>query len=147
MKPTQPSMQKVQAAVEEYCRDHHRFSFDPASPVVRLHEPTFGADEIMAAVECLLTTRVTLGDKVKSFEKEFAGRYGWSHAVMNNSGSSANLLAVAAIANPETKDGLKPGDEVATQGVFLIDSQAQLAGTSSLLFPVGAVAPAAGHQH
>jgi len=43
--------------------------------------------------------------------------------------------------------GLKPGDEVATQGVFLIDSQAQLAGTSSLLFPVGAVAPAAGHQH
>lgn len=43
--------------------------------------------------------------------------------------------------------GLKSGDEVATQGVFLVDSQAQLAGTSSLLFPVGAVAPAAGHQH
>ena len=37
--------------------------------------------------------------------------------------------------------GLKPGDEVATQGVFLIDSQAQLAGTPSLLFPTGAVAP------
>jgi len=43
--------------------------------------------------------------------------------------------------------GLKPGDEVATQGVFLIDSQAQLAGTPSLLFPKGAVAPAAAHQH
>jgi membrane fusion protein, copper/silver efflux system len=43
--------------------------------------------------------------------------------------------------------GLNPGDEVATQGVFLIDSQAQLAGTSSLLFPQGAVAPAGGHQH
>jgi Cu(I)/Ag(I) efflux system membrane fusion protein len=45
--------------------------------------------------------------------------------------------------------GLKPGDEVATQGVFLVDSQAQLAGTQSLLFPVGAVAPAASqpHQH
>ncbi|MBN9698571.1 MAG: efflux RND transporter periplasmic adaptor subunit, partial [Zoogloea sp.] len=43
--------------------------------------------------------------------------------------------------------GLKPGDEVATQGVFLIDSQAQLAGTPSLLFPNGAVAPAAAHQH
>ena len=27
--------------------------------------------------------------------------------------------------------GLKPGDEVATQGAFLIDSQAQLAGTLS----------------
>jgi Cu(I)/Ag(I) efflux system membrane fusion protein len=43
--------------------------------------------------------------------------------------------------------GLKAGDEVATQGVFLIDSQAQLAGTPSLLFPNGAAAPAAAHQH
>ena len=45
--------------------------------------------------------------------------------------------------------GLKPGDEVATQGVFLIDSQAQLAGTPSLLFPQGAVAqtPAPAHVH
>jgi Cu(I)/Ag(I) efflux system membrane fusion protein len=37
--------------------------------------------------------------------------------------------------------GLAVGDEVATQGGFLIDSQAQLAGTASLLFPEGAVAP------
>ena len=43
--------------------------------------------------------------------------------------------------------GLKPGDEVATQGAFLIDSQAQLAGTPSLLFPHGALAPAPAHQH
>lgn len=106
------SMQNVRAAVEEYCRQHHHFEFDPKNPVVRLHEPTFGADDIMAALECLLTTRVTLGDKVKKFEKEFASKYGWAHGVMNNSGSSANLLAVAAVANPETKDGLKPGDEV-----------------------------------
>jgi Cu(I)/Ag(I) efflux system membrane fusion protein len=38
--------------------------------------------------------------------------------------------------------GLKAGDEIATQGLFLIDSQAQLAGTPSLLFPDGAVGPA-----
>lgn len=37
--------------------------------------------------------------------------------------------------------GLQPGDEVAAQGAFLIDSQAQLAGTPSLLFPRGAAAP------
>ncbi len=43
--------------------------------------------------------------------------------------------------------GLAPGDEVATQGAFLIDSQAQLAGTPSLLFPLGATAPAPAHQH
>ena len=43
--------------------------------------------------------------------------------------------------------GLAAGDEVATQGAFLIDSQAQLAGTPSLLYPVGASAPAPAHQH
>ena len=43
--------------------------------------------------------------------------------------------------------GLAAGDEVATQGAFLIDSQAQLAGTPSLLFPSGATAPAAAHVH
>lgn len=45
--------------------------------------------------------------------------------------------------------GLKAGDEVATQGLFLVDSQAQLAGSPSLLFPAGAVSspPAPAHQH
>lgn len=43
--------------------------------------------------------------------------------------------------------GLAPGDEVATQGAFLVDSQAQLAGSPSLLYPQGAAAPAPAHQH
>jgi len=43
--------------------------------------------------------------------------------------------------------GLSPGDRVATQGAFLIDSQAQLAGTPSLLYPSGAAAPVSGHEH
>ncbi|MBI5940689.1 MAG: efflux RND transporter periplasmic adaptor subunit [Caulobacterales bacterium] len=43
--------------------------------------------------------------------------------------------------------GLQAGDQVAAQGSFLIDSQAQLAGSPSLLFPVGAAAPAPAHQH
>ncbi|MBA2479266.1 MAG: efflux RND transporter periplasmic adaptor subunit [Planctomycetes bacterium] len=38
--------------------------------------------------------------------------------------------------------GLSAGDVVATQGAFLIDSQAQLAGTPCLLFPDGSVPPA-----
>lgn len=45
------------------------------------------------------------------------------------------------------RSGLKAGDQVATQGAFLIDAQAQLAGTPSLLFPTGAGAAPAAHQH
>jgi Cu(I)/Ag(I) efflux system membrane fusion protein len=43
--------------------------------------------------------------------------------------------------------GLNAGDEVATQALFLIDSQAQLAGTASLLFPDGSLNTAPTHQH
>ncbi|MFZ9746515.1 MAG: efflux RND transporter periplasmic adaptor subunit [Opitutaceae bacterium] len=35
------------------------------------------------------------------------------------------------------RHGVRPGDEVAARGAFLIDSQAQLAGQPSLLFPAG----------
>jgi CDP-6-deoxy-D-xylo-4-hexulose-3-dehydrase len=99
-------------AVEAYCAADFGYSFDPKNPIVRLHEPTFSAGEINAALECLLSTYVTMGPKVKKFEEVFASTFGWTDGVMNNSGSSANLLAVAALANPATKDGLKPGDEV-----------------------------------
>lgn len=102
----------VHASVDAYCKANQVGTFNPAAPKVRLHEPTFSADEINAALDCMLTTHVTMGPKVKAFERAFADQFGWKHGVMNNSGSSANLLAIAALANPECPEGLKPGDEV-----------------------------------
>lgn len=98
--------------IEEYCEKYYRFAFDPAQPVVRLHEPTFGANEIIAAIDVLLSTRVTMGPKVRDFEREFAAAFKFAHGISNNSGSSANLLAVAALCNAATPDRLQPGDEV-----------------------------------
>lgn len=109
---TDKLLEDVRASVTAYCRARHDFSFKPDKPVVRLHEPTFSGEEINAALECMLTTHVTMGAKVKAFERQFADKYGFKNGIMVNSGSSANLLAVAALANPQTKDGLKPGDEV-----------------------------------
>jgi CDP-4-dehydro-6-deoxyglucose reductase, E1 len=102
----------IHAGVDAYCRETYDFSFDPENPVVRLHEPTFAAQEINAAVDVLLSNRVTMGPKVKAFEREFAEAFTFNYGIMNNSGSSANLLAVAALTNVEIKDRLKPGDEV-----------------------------------
>jgi CDP-4-dehydro-6-deoxyglucose reductase, E1 len=86
--------------------------FDPARPVVKLHEATYDDEEIWEVLQCLVRTEVTMGPKVKRFEQEFAKRFGHRHAVMVNSGSSANLLAVAGLANEATENRLKPGDEV-----------------------------------
>lgn len=58
----------------------------------------------------------TMGVKVKEFEKKFAEKFGTKYSVFSNSGSSANLLAVAALfyrkGNP-----LKAGDEVIVPAV------------------------------
>jgi CDP-6-deoxy-D-xylo-4-hexulose-3-dehydrase len=53
-----------------------------------------------------------MGAKVKKFEGDFVSAFKYGHGVMNNSGSSANLLAIASITNLVTEDGLRPGDEV-----------------------------------
>jgi|SRR6185312_2292881 len=105
-------LRQVHDSVAAYCAAEHDYAFKADAPVVRLHEPTFSTEEIVAALDCMLTTQVTMGAKVKTFERQFADKYGFGHGTMVNSGSSANLLAVAVIANPETKDGLRPGDEV-----------------------------------
>lgn len=81
----------------------------------------------------------------------------WKIAGRDDSGRTRFELAPLAL-GPRLEDengndlyvvraGLKPGDEVVTQGAFLVDSQAQLAGTPSLLFPQGATAPAPAHAH
>ena len=98
--------------IADYCKQNHNFYFDPKNPVVRLHEPTFGAEEINAFLDQMLTTKVTMGKEVRKFEEKYAKEFGNKYAVMNNSGSSANLLAISAIANPLTKNNLKAGDEV-----------------------------------
>jgi CDP-6-deoxy-D-xylo-4-hexulose-3-dehydrase len=76
-----------------------------------------GEKEIAAAKAVLDSGFVTMGKLCARFEQEFATYLGVKHAVMVNSGSSANLLALFALANPLlAPDGgrrrLASGDEV-----------------------------------
>jgi dTDP-4-amino-4,6-dideoxygalactose transaminase len=76
-----------------------------------------GAEEISAAKAVLDSGFVTMGKLCAQFEREFAAYIGVKHAVMVNSGSSANLLALFALANPMLapnggRRSLQPGDEV-----------------------------------
>lgn len=102
----------LRRAVAAAWKEHAPRPFNPLGPVVKLHEATYDDAEILAFLDCLLRTEVTMGPRVRRFEEEFARKFGRRHAVMVNSGSSANLLAVSALCNPVVKDRLKPGDEV-----------------------------------
>src|SRR3990167_7850579 len=112
MKDRDALLNTIQDNIKTYCDQAFDFSFNPSQPMVRLHEPTVSADEINAALLTMLSTYTTMGKKVKAFEKQYAHEVSTHYAVMSNSGSSANLLAVAALSNPFTRDHLKPGDEV-----------------------------------
>lgn len=104
-------LQKAYELISSYCLDNYSFKSEFKNKV-RLHEPTFDQDEILDALDVLLSTRVTMGPIVKNFEKKFLTKYFYGNAITNNSGSSANLLAIAALSNPDYRNHLKPGDEV-----------------------------------
>lgn len=72
---------------------------------------TFGEDEKKAMHQVIESDLFSMGDNVKEFEKQFAEFFGKDYAVMVNSGSSANLIAVASLFYRQAY-GLKAGDEV-----------------------------------
>jgi len=56
----------------------------------------FSEKEYIAAVQTLLDEWLILGEKGRKFESEFAKELGCKYGIMTNSGSSANLLMLAA---------------------------------------------------
>jgi CDP-6-deoxy-D-xylo-4-hexulose-3-dehydrase len=77
---------------------------------------TWGDEEIAAINAVVARGRFTMGAEVAEFEREFAAYFGAEHAVMVNSGSSANLVAVAALFFKSDRP-LQRGDEVIVPAV------------------------------
>jgi CDP-4-dehydro-6-deoxyglucose reductase, E1 len=73
--------------------------------------PTWGDQENLALQKVIQSGLFTMGEQVAAFESEFAQYFGMKHAVMVNSGSSANLLAVASLFYKKDNP-LKADDEV-----------------------------------
>lgn len=75
----------------------------------------FDAAELQSLVDSSLDFWLTTGRFATQFEKEFAQFFGLRHAVLVNSGSSANLVAISALTSSQLgRKALKPGDEVIT---------------------------------
>ena len=79
---------------------------------------TWDQTEYAALQDVITSGMFTMGPKVFEFEKQFASYLGAKHCVMVNSGSSANLLMVAALFYSKNPDlALKPGNEVIVPAV------------------------------
>lgn len=76
-----------------------------------LASSTWGEEERQAILEVMDGDIYTMGKRVRQFEEKFADYFGMKYAVMANSGSSANLIAVASLFYKK-ENPLKKGDEV-----------------------------------
>lgn len=82
--------------------------------VYPLSNDTWNEDEVKALNAVVASKHFTMGPKVAEYEKLFAEKFGADYAVMSNSGSSANLLAIAALIY---SGKLKKGDEILVTAV------------------------------
>jgi CDP-4-dehydro-6-deoxyglucose reductase, E1 len=79
---------------------------------------SWGAEEYAAMAGVIASGQFTMGEKVAAFERDFAHYTGSRYCVMVNSGSSANLLMVAALCYTKNdKLRLQRGDEVIVPAV------------------------------
>ena len=78
----------------------------------KLLDDAFSAQDIAKGIKVLKSKQITMSKETRAFEKNFAKKIGAKFAVMVNSGSSANLIALFASINPLQKNYLKKGDEV-----------------------------------
>ncbi len=89
--------------------------FVPGRTQVHYAGRVFDEEEMASLIDCALDGWLTAGPYAERFERAFSDYLGVGHTLLVNSGSSANLLCVAALTSPKLGDRrLRPGDEVIT---------------------------------
>jgi CDP-6-deoxy-D-xylo-4-hexulose-3-dehydrase len=108
--------EKILRLVADYADlAHAAQKFDPATSLVPVSGKVFGAPEMVSLVDSALDFWLTTGRFNDAFEAKLATLLATRYVLTVNSGSSANLLAVTALASPSLgADALMPGDEVIT---------------------------------
>jgi len=81
-----------------------------------LASSTWGEEEIESINKVVQSGNFTMGENVREFEKQFASFFNSKYCVMVNSGSSANLIAIASLFFKKDSP-LKIGDEVIVPAV------------------------------
>ena len=114
------SADDLRADIKTLVRAYHQAawperSFQPGESPVPVSGRVFDAEELVSLVDASLDFWLTTGRFAAQFEREFARYFGVRHALLCNSGSSANLLALSCLTSPKLGERqLRAGDEVLT---------------------------------
>jgi CDP-6-deoxy-D-xylo-4-hexulose-3-dehydrase len=91
-----------------------REKFIPRETRIQFGGRVFDENEMISATDSILDFWLTLGDYDKKFREEFSKYLDIEYVTLVNSGSSANLLAVACLRSHQLKNRIKEGEEVIT---------------------------------
>jgi CDP-4-dehydro-6-deoxyglucose reductase, E1 len=112
--------ERIRAQILDLVAEYHEAAFDkcefvPGESPVPVSGKVFDASEIQYLVDASLDFWLTTGRFAAEFERQFAHFVGTRYAILVNSGSSANLLALSCLTSPSLDERrLRPGDEVIT---------------------------------
>jgi CDP-4-dehydro-6-deoxyglucose reductase, E1 len=119
-RPMTDSADELRAQILEMVSRYYGAAF-PAQKFIAGETPVpisgkvFDETEVQLLVDAGLDFWLTTGRYAAQFEDEFARFFGLRYAMLTNSGSSANLLALTSLTSPSLKErALRPGDEVIT---------------------------------
>src|SRR5687767_2395453 len=119
-KPTETTRaEALRSQILDLVREYHaEASPRPASvpgetPVVYAGR-VFDDEEMVHLADATLDFWLTSGRFTRQFERGLAKFFGRRHALLVNSGSSANLVALSALTSETLRNPLRPGDEVIT---------------------------------
>jgi len=108
--------EQIAALVRQYYQA--QFSnrpFNPATDLTHYAGRVFDAEELCSLVDASLDFFLTANRYAERFESDFAEYLGVADALLVNSGSSANLVALTTLTSPKLRSRrLRPGDEVVT---------------------------------
>lgn len=105
----------IEELVRAYTREHHSRKPYQKGDRIPYSGRVFDEEEVWALVDSALDFWLTAGAYTEAFEKGLAAYLEVPYCLLVNSGSSANLLAMAALTSPLLKERrLQKGDEVLT---------------------------------
>jgi CDP-4-dehydro-6-deoxyglucose reductase, E1 len=120
MSPDPDRPAELRSQILDLVREYHDSAFTPGEfrpgeSQIHFAGRVFDEREIVNLVDSSLEFWLTTGPWAEKFEKRFAHLNGLRHALLVNSGSSANLVALSCLTSAKLSDRrLRPGDEVIT---------------------------------
>jgi len=98
----------IHSKIKDYYSLFHRKRFEPQKTKIHFGGRVYGEEELIAGCDAVLDFWLTSGRRTTLFEEKFSEYLGAKYVALVNSGSSANLLAIASLNLPKGSEVITP---------------------------------------